>query len=448
MALIEFLNVYRLVISIFCPLLILSGGIHVAFSDGLFQENLPPATVGDRQASLFTKVNPPVLTADSHDKRFFELRLYDAKTGNNISNVNYFITVTKEGKLLMRDLFYSKVGPLRIQITPHQGTVTVYGSPEPFLGGWMSESGQIDVQGPVLLDGGLYHFEIEIFGIDRPNNIFKQDSAPRFDSYLSVGDIFRENLTHNNIVYNSTLISYYDKIHDFKFDPNKLQASWVMPFNWNLSRIKEVNIFVHEELKVPKSFAQFANVTSFDAKVNGQPVTGRSLAIDPFSSEKALIIHYLLTKNDIVKVANLSDISKSNNTMKFTLSPIKSIGKSSTDLITDTGGIHSSLLWSPNPPTPKSESKLTLKFNDALSDTSLNADVNYDLMILNSTDGRQIIKKVNLVAANGIDIQKLNFPEGGQYQIEIKVNSLKYSGQTSVDPARNGIARGFVILPR
>ena len=47
-----------------------------AFSDGLFQENLPPATVGDRQASLFTKVSPPVLTSDSHQKRFFELRLY------------------------------------------------------------------------------------------------------------------------------------------------------------------------------------------------------------------------------------------------------------------------------------------------------------------------------------------------------------------------------------
>ena len=82
-----------------------------AFSDGLFQENLPPATVGDRQASLFTKVSPPVLTSDTHQKRFFELRLYDAKTGNNITNVNYFITVTKAGKLLMRDLFYSKTGP-------------------------------------------------------------------------------------------------------------------------------------------------------------------------------------------------------------------------------------------------------------------------------------------------------------------------------------------------
>ena len=58
----------------------------------------------------------------------------------------------------MRDLFYSKAGPLRIEIIPRPGIVTVYGSPEPFLGGWMSENGQMTVQGPVLLEGGLYHF--------------------------------------------------------------------------------------------------------------------------------------------------------------------------------------------------------------------------------------------------------------------------------------------------
>jgi hypothetical protein len=422
----------------------------LAFSDGLFQENLPPATVGDRQASLFTKVSPPVLTSDSHQKRFFELRLYDAKTGNNITNVNYFITVTKASKLLMRDLFYSKEGPLRIEIIPRSGVVTVYGSPEPFLGGWMSENGQMTVQGPVLLEGGLYHFEIEIFGIDRPNNIFKQDSAPRFDSYLSVGDVFNENLTYNKIVYNSTLISYYDKIHNFKFDPNNLVASWEMPFDWNLSRINAVNIFVHEEFKIPKNFSQFSNTTSFNATANGQPVSGRSLAIDPFSSDRALIIHYLLTKNDIIKLAKIKDISvKSNNTMKFMLSPLKSkLAKSSIDLNTDTGGIHAALVWSPNPPISGSETIVNLNFTDALSDSSLRADVNYEISVKNSANGNEIIKKDNLIALNGTGTQKITFPGGGSYQIEINVKSLKYAGQTTADSSRNGIARGFVVIPR
>ena len=33
-----------------------------AFGDGLTQENLPPASVGDREASLFIKISPPILT--------------------------------------------------------------------------------------------------------------------------------------------------------------------------------------------------------------------------------------------------------------------------------------------------------------------------------------------------------------------------------------------------
>ena len=422
--------------------------VQLAYSDGLFMENLPPATVGDRQASLFTKVDPPVLTSDTHQKRFFELRLYDAKTNDNISNVNYFITITKGGTLLLRDLFYSQVGPLKIEFIPREGQVSVYGSPEPFLGGWMSETGDITVQGPILLDGGLYHFEIEIFGIDRPNNIFQPEKAPRFDSYLSVGDVFKENLTYNKAVYNSTLISYYDKIRDFKFDDKNLLASWDMPFDWNQSRIKSVNIFVHEEFKIPKNFSQFSNTTSFNATVNGQPVTGRSLAIDPFSSENALIVHYLLTKNDIVKLAGLKDIAaNSNNTMKFSLTPMKAeTGKSSTDLITDTGGIHAALSWLPNPPVASSQATLTLKFNDALSDSSLNADVNYDLSIIRSKDGKEMIKQPNLVAVNGTSVQKVTFPESGTFQIEIHVKSVKYNGQTTADPARNGIGRGFVIV--
>lgn len=305
---------------------------HLAFSDGLFQENLPPATVGDREASLSTSVSPPILTADSHDKRFIELRLYDANTGNNISNVNYFITVTKGGKMLMRDLFYSKAGPLKIQITPHEGPVNVYGSQEPYLGGWMSESGQIAVQGPVLMEGGLYHFEIEIFGIDRPNNIFNPESAPKFDSYLSVGETFKENLKYNNIVYNSTLVSYYDKIHDFKFNPDKLEASWNMPFDWNLSRIKQVNIFVHEEFKVPKNFSQFGNITSYNGTVNGIDVS-KQVMIDN-SNPRENIIHFMLPKDKLVSLAGQvnKNASLAEGLMKFSLKPSTESGVQATNM--------------------------------------------------------------------------------------------------------------------
>ena len=42
---------------------------------------------------------------------------------------------------------------------------------------------------------------------------------------------------------------------------------------------------------------------SFNATVNGIPITGRSLAIDPFSYPNALVLHYLINKDDIIKIA-------------------------------------------------------------------------------------------------------------------------------------------------
>jgi len=84
---------------------ILLANLQQVKADGIFEENLPPATVGDRVASLYTKISPPILTSDSKQNAFFQLRLFDSKTGKNITNVNYFLTITKGDKLLLRELF-------------------------------------------------------------------------------------------------------------------------------------------------------------------------------------------------------------------------------------------------------------------------------------------------------------------------------------------------------
>ena len=418
-----------------------------ASADGIFEENLPPANVGNRVASLYTKISPPILTSDTLQNAFFQLKLFDSKTGNNITNVNYFLTIYKGDKLLLRELFYSKDGPLTLKFQPGEGPVKVYGSTEPFLGGWSSDSGQIVVAGPILSQGGLYHFSIEIFGIDNVRNIFIPEKAPRFDSYLSIGDVSTANLTFGKNNYNSTLISYYDKIQNFTFQPKNLEAKWYMPFNWNVSRIKSQNIFVHEEIKFPKSFSEFSNSSKFNGTVNGQPLVGRSLAIDPFTSEKALIIHFLLNKNDIVKMAeNKNALAVSGDSMQFTIRPLKNqTQETSFEVVTDAGAIHAMLGWNPNPPAI-GKNNLNVNFSDALNGNRLNADVNYDLNI-RTKDGQEVVKSKNVTAINGISNQTLSFPSKGLFNLEVKVNSLKFANQTNLDTTRNGIARGFVAIP-
>src|ERR671923_2424437 len=66
-----------------------------AYADGLTQENLPPASVGNRKASLFVKVNPPILTTDNRQDAYMQFRLFDANNNQTIQHVTYEITVTK-----------------------------------------------------------------------------------------------------------------------------------------------------------------------------------------------------------------------------------------------------------------------------------------------------------------------------------------------------------------
>jgi hypothetical protein len=290
-----------------------------AYADGLTQENLPPATVGNRKASLFVKVSPPILTTDTKGNTYIQLRLFDANNNQTIQHVTYDITVTKGTsqagpgtKPILRDFFHAHNGLLTLKIEPINtisGHVTINAQQDPFQNAWVADpGGTINLRGPVLNQGGLYHIHIEIFSIDNDRNIFVPDQAPKFDSYLSVGDVYRNNIADSGQKYNTTLVSYYDRVNSFKFNPSTKNITWQMPFDWNLSRIKKQNIFVHEELRLPKSWKSFVGsgfAGSFNATVNGVPVTGRSLAIDPFSYPNAIVLHYLINKNDLINIAEI-----------------------------------------------------------------------------------------------------------------------------------------------
>jgi len=299
---------------------ILVPNLQEGFSDGLFEESLPPASIGDRAASLYTKISPPVITSDTKQNAFFQLRLFDSKTNENITNVNYFLTIIKGDKVLLRELFYSKEGPFTLKFQPNQGPIKVFGTTEPFLGGWTSETGQMTISGPVLSQGGLYHFAIEIFGIDNVRNIFQPENAPRFDSYLSIGDVLPINLTYGNENYNGTLISYYDKVQNFTYEPENMKAIWEMPFDWNVSRIRENNIFVHEEISFPKP-SPFAN-QSYSGQVNGIPLPAKMLMIDPTNSSRD-VVHFMIPKDGIISIAE--NVNKNGNLtsglMEFELKP-------------------------------------------------------------------------------------------------------------------------------
>lgn len=420
-----------------------------AFGDGLTSETFT-ATLGNRNAEMLVEVNPPILTDETRDEAYMLFRLYDANTNETIPYTTFFISVEKgigeDAETIMSPtLFHTESGLLRLKVQPAEGELQIFGTQEQFLNAWVADpGGTVNIQGPLFLEGGLYYLRVEIFGVDNIRNIFTDENIPKFDSWLSVGDVFTQTVDYQGQSYDTTVISYYDRVRNFSFDGSNQQFTWSMPFDWNVSRIDDTNIFIHEEVKIPKSLAGIGDTTSFAATVNGNPISGRMLAVDPYSSQHELTLHYLINKNDIISMA--SEIPEDDSDMIFTLAPSTGQDAQTTgEILTDTGNVNVVLEWAPDQLNANTESTLTLSFYDGFSGERIGDDVNYNLRVLDN-NGSQVYSQTGLVAEGGTGTQTIDFPANENYRMEVEVTGIARDGQ-SIDQTRNGIARGTVVVP-
>jgi hypothetical protein len=67
-------------------------------------------------------------------------------------------------------------------------------------------------------------------------------------------------------------------------------------------------------------------------------------------------------------------------------------------------------------------------------------------MTILDKNGHPLITRQNLVAKNAADTQIVTFPSNAIYQIQLQIKGLQKTGQTT-DLTRNGIARGYVVVP-
>ncbi|TLX67839.1 MAG: hypothetical protein E6L02_01835 [Thaumarchaeota archaeon] len=179
--------------------------LHQVYGDGFAMENLPPATIGNKKVSLFIQLTPTILTSDTSIPRTMVLRLFDANTNQTIPHDSFIITVTKASneQLLMRDAFHTHSGILTLKISPTTtlGKWNISGDND-FVLGWMTQGDSaIPVSAPILAEGGLYHIHIDLISFINDKNTFAVQDIPKFDSYLSVGDISNHIITYNSNSY-------------------------------------------------------------------------------------------------------------------------------------------------------------------------------------------------------------------------------------------------------
>ena len=278
-----------------------------AYADGLSQEQIS-ASLGTRKADLLIKMTPAVVTNETLQQGqnpVIEFRLFDSNTNKSFSHVTYLITIEKDRKQLLLDYFHAHDGDLRMVIKPSNvsGTnkINIDGPQIPYIGAYI---GTIDnpviLTGPIFLSSGLYHFIVKVVTIDSDEGVLSDDQQHIYDSWFSIGNTKYQQININGKQVPIKIISYYDKLSDFKFDNKSLRMQFDMPFNWNVSRINNTSIFVHQEISVPKPNIFTAN-KSLSGTVNGVDVS-KDIALDSSLPDKD-IIHVMLPKNALVKLA-------------------------------------------------------------------------------------------------------------------------------------------------
>lgn len=421
-----------------------------AFADGFFQENVQ-GNIAGRSVQLFVKINPPILTSETQQDAFVQLRLFE---GNNqtIKFTTFVIRISKvagsgEVVLMSPDAFHTESGLLTLKVQPQEGKVQVLGTREDYLQAWRADpGGTVNIRGPILLDSGLYHFSIDVIGVDSVRELLPPDQVRTFDTYLSVGDVVTQDVQYEDEAYPTTIISYYDKVQNFTFKPDSKTFSWSMPFSWDMERIQSApNIFVHEEIRIPKSLAGEQTITAFDAWINGNPIGRELIALDPYSSEEDLTLHFLISKKDIISLAQ--QVPPSTETMDFAFSPASDGGEQTSGKITsDTGGMLIQLNWTPAQLGANEELTLDLEFYDPFSGDRITDDVTYDLRMFDP-EGNEVYSTTDQVAEGGSDSQTMAFPRDATYRFEVEVKGVTVDGQSSPDLSRNGIALGTVVVP-
>src|ERR671922_247534 len=308
--------------SLFSPL-------KAAYADGLFMEELS-ASFGDRKADLIIRMMPPVVTTETmknaNQKPVIQFKLYDPSAKEGYKHVTYYITIEKDGKKLLSDWFHDHKEDLKIEMKPSSAErVTVYGEPDPILQAFTgTENSPVVATGPIFSEGGLYHFIVRITTIDYDRSIIPDDQQPVYDGWLSVGSVEDQLVsigdTGKQILIQ--IISYYDDIKDFNFDPNNKQIQFTMPFNWNTTRLEQQKqVLVHQEVSVPKQSE--LDSKSYVGTVNGIEVTN-NLMVDDSNITKN-VIHFMLPKPAVMQIAE--QVNKngqgaaSNGLMEFTLAP-------------------------------------------------------------------------------------------------------------------------------
>ncbi len=439
------------------------------FGHGLGGDQAEPLSFGDMEVTVRTQLSPSDITVGEVDSANMQIRFFDTLTDENLEKVTYRIEIWQSGELLARNLFYDNDGRLDVKLKPQPGCnaanlheCTTYGGSQHasapgalFVQGADCTDDNLDIcarpsiTGPVFVKGGLYQIRVDIEAATSPRTILA--TLLSYDTFVSVAQEQNFFIQTANAEVPVIIKTYYDDVDNFEFDQSDNSIAFDMPFDWSPDYVDLVQV-VHEEVRVPKTFAPYAEGKQFKGYVNGVEIDQRALLNDPYSYDDTNIVHFLITKNDLLKInETLGSDNYDNKKMDLKLVPLSEVSKSSTEFyLVDTTNYEQvpttvNISWDGNYGAGD-DVPFEIAFFDENRD--LIGDIRYAISFIDEND-QELARfsgddpqNLGIVAVEGIDIQKINIPSQGQYRIDI----LVYGTGLDYNPKYAGIGSGIIEI--
>ena len=341
--------------------LIFSCGFLINFNDvyghGVGSEIFPPVELDGKLVSV--EVSSSTKDDVENDDQQISISLIDFDSKTTLRDVTFLIKSERGEQFLFEKEFKADNGFLVFNFISEDTDSIIVDEKdggEDFFGSLLGlESRLIDVKGPKLSEGGLYKLDISII---TANGYSEKLEIPLvFNAGISIA----QTTTHNFVdpsfgQQNIQVVTYYDEISNFQYEPELKQITFSMPFEWTPSNIEQTSV-VHQEIIIPKEFGALL-LSGFSMSVNGIELSDDIVNVDDFFTE-GRVVHFIIYQKELL---NIFENSSNQNGMNFVIKPDRDYTHLSS--VTENGQFRILVSWEPEVLESNSDAKIIFDVTD------------------------------------------------------------------------------------
>ena len=340
--------------------LIFSFGFIINFNDayghGVGSEIFPPMELDGKLVSL--EVSSSTNDPTTIDDQQISISLIDFDSKTTLRDVTFLIKSERGEQFLFEKEFKADNGFLVFNFVSEDTDSIIINEKnnDDLFGSLLGlESRLIEITGPKLSEGGLYKFDITIITADGYSK--KLETPLVFNAGISIP----QTTTHDFIdpsfgKQNIQVVTYYDEISNFQYEPELKHITFSMPFEWTLSNIEQTSV-VHQEIIIPKEFGALL-LSGFSMSVNGIELSDDVVNVDDFFTE-GRVVHFIIYQKQLL---NIFENNSNQNGMNFIIKPDRDYTHLSS--VTDNGQFRILVSWEPEILESNSDAKIIFDVTD------------------------------------------------------------------------------------